>query len=124
MAPKGQEIILGQLRDPVFGPVIAVGLGGVSVELLGDLSHRIAPIGYDDARDMLSELKVAPLFRGFRGRPPLDVEAMCDLIVRLSALATDFENEIEEVDLNPIVLLEEGKGARVVDALVVAGARP
>ncbi len=124
MAPKGQEIILGQLRDPVFGPVIAVGLGGVSVELLGDLSHRIAPIGYDDARDMLSELKVAPLFRGFRGRPPLDVEAMCDLIVRLSALATDFENEIEEIDLNPIVLLEEGKGARAVDALVVAGARP
>lgn len=123
MAPKGQEIILGQLRDPVFGPVIAVGLGGVSVELLGDLSHRIAPIGYADARAMLLELKVAPLFRGFRGRPPLDIDAMCDLIVRLSALATDFENEIEEIDLNPIVLLEEGKGARVVDALIVAEAR-
>lgn len=123
MAPKGQEIILGQLRDPVFGPVIAVGLGGVSVELLGDLSHRIAPIGYADARDMLMELKVAPLFRGFRGRPPLDIEAMCDLIVRLSALATDFEGEIEEIDLNPIMLLEEGKGARVVDALIVAGAK-
>ena len=121
MAPRGQEMILGVLRDPIFGPVVAVGLGGTHVELLQDIVHRVAPVGHGEAREMLKELRTAPLLNGYRGSPALDVEALCDLIVRISMLAGDFD-EITEIDLNPVVLFPNGCGLRVVDALIVQGA--
>lgn len=119
MTPPGQEMMLGVVADPVFGPVIVAGLGGIHVEVLRDLSYRIAPIGYDDARAMLQELRAFPLLTGIRGRPPCDVEALRDAIVRLSWLAYDSRGVIAELDINPIIVGPQGQGAWVADALIV-----
>ncbi len=119
MVPQGVEMMLGIVRDPVFGPVVAAGLGGVHVEVLRDVSYRVAPVTPDEARSMLGELRGYQLLEGVRGMPPRDIDCLCDLIVRMSWFAHDFENEIAEVDLNPLIVMERGAGARVVDALIV-----
>jgi acyl-CoA synthetase (NDP forming) len=118
MAPAGVEMMLGVLTDAVFGPVIAVGLGGIHVEVLRDLAYRIAPVRPEDARAMLRELRGYRILEGVRGKAPCDEEAMVDAIVRLSWLAHDLAGDIAELDVNPVILLERGKGARVVDALI------
>lgn len=117
MVPPGVEMILGIASDPVFGPVILAGLGGIHVEVLRDVAHRIPPIDADEARVMLDGLHGAPILRGVRGMLPRDIAALCDLVVRLSWLAHDLP-EIVELDINPLVLGATGEGARVVDALV------
>ena len=119
MAPNGVEMMLGAVMDPVFGPVVAVGLGGIYVEVLKDVAYRAAPVAPLQAADMLGELKSAKLLDGVRGMAPRDRDALIDLIVRLSWFAHDFRGEVAELDLNPLIVLERGAGAHVVDALIV-----
>lgn len=117
MVPTGLEMMMGCLRDPVFGPVVAVGLGGIHVEVLKDVAYRAAPVTHLEALDMLNGLRAAKLLHGVRGAAPRDIETVADLVVRLSWFAHDFQNEVAELDVNPVVVLEQG--ARVVDALIV-----
>ena len=119
MAPAGVELVLGGSRDATFGPVVTVGLGGIHVEVLRDIAHRVAPVTPSEARTMLRELKGFPILEGVRGMPPRDIEAVVDLIVRLSWLMHDFGDEIEELDINPLLALERGSGAQMLDALVI-----
>lgn len=119
MVPLGLEMMLGMTRDPVFGPVITVAMGGIHVEILRDVAHRIAPLSKPDIEAMLGELKARPLLDGVRGAPARDVPALIDAIERLSWLAHDLGEHISELDVNPLVVMEAGAGVRVVDALIV-----
>lgn len=121
---RGVECILGARRDPALGVVIMLGSGGVNVELLGDVSLRLAPVDHEQAREMIGELKTAPLFHGFRGAAPTDVEALADAIVCLSQFALAADNHLDSVELNPFVVLPKGQGALALDAvLLTRGAR-
>jgi acyl-CoA synthetase (NDP forming) len=115
----GIEVILGAVNDAHFGPYVMVGLGGVLTELLGDVSHRFAPVSLDDAQDMIQELKGVRLLLGFRGAPPADVRALAQAIVNLSWLIADHQERIAEIDVNPLFVREEGKGVVAADALVI-----
>jgi len=119
MVPAGVEMMLGIVRDPVFGPVIAVALGGIFVEVLRDITYRVPPIDAATARDMLQGLRGYRILEGVRGKPPADIEALVDCIVRCSWFAHDHGRRISEFDVNPLTVLEQG--ARVVDALLIRG---
>ena len=119
MAPKGVEMMLGVINDPIFGPMIAVGLGGIYVEVLKDIAYRAAPVTPGQAAGMLDELRSKKLLDGVRGMLPRDRGALIDAIVRLSWFAYDFRNEVAELDVNPVIVLEDGAGAKIVDALIV-----
>ena len=121
MAPPGHEVILGVKRDATFGPMLLVGLGGVNVEMLKDVALAPVPVAAEEARDLLLRLKSAPLLQAYRGRPPADVDALVEAMVRLALLAADFADEIAEIDLNPVIVHARGQGISVVDALVVKG---
>jgi acyl-CoA synthetase (NDP forming) len=116
----GVEVILGVHRDPVFGPVVLFGLGGIFVEVLKDITLRIAPFGVDEARRMIREVKGFPLLDGARGRPKADVEALAQTLSRLSLFAAARADDLETLDINPFIVLPEGKGGVAVDALLVA----
>lgn len=118
MLKEGTEVIVGIGRDPAFGPTVLFGLGGIFVEQLGDVSLRVAPVCENDAWEMLQEIKGSGILDGVRGKPPVDKKAIVDIILRLSQLAEDFPR-IAELDINPLIVFEEGKGARAVDALIV-----
>lgn len=113
------ETVIGVSRDPLFGPVVMVGLGGVLVEVLRDVTFRVPPFDGDEARRMLDELAGAPLLRGVRGRPAADEDALVDTILKVQALALDLHDEVAEIDINPLVLRRRGSGAVALDALVV-----
>ena len=119
MAPPGVEVMLGIASDPVFGAVIVAALGGIHVEVLRDVAYRIPPVTMADAHSMLRELRAYALLAGVRGARARDIDALCDTIVRLSWLALDLGELIAEVDVNPLTVLEEGAGVRVVDALII-----
>jgi len=119
MVTGGVETVVGVSRDELFGPVVMVGLGGVFVEVLGDVTFRVPPFGREDAERMLRELRGFPLLAGARGAEPADVEALVDVIMQVERLALDLAGEIGELDVNPLVVLPEGKGAVALDALVV-----
>jgi acyl-CoA synthetase (NDP forming) len=118
MADPGVELIVGLRRDPSFGAVVVVGLGGVLADVLDDVSIRLAPVPRDEALAMLDELRGARILDGVRGRPPIDRGAIADLVVALSRFA-DEHPEIDEVDLNPVIA--SASGALAADALVVYG---
>jgi len=113
--PKGEEIILGIKRDPVFGPVIMFGMGGVYVEVFEDISFGVAPLDGNATEKMMERIKAYPLLKGFRGRKARDLKVLKDTIMRLSQLAVDCP-QIKELDINPLILLEEGQGAYIADA--------
>ena len=117
MAAKGEEFFVGGRRDVSFGPIVMAGLGGIFIELFKDRSIRIAPVTESEARDMLEQLKAYPLLNGYRGRPPLDIQALVDCICRVSWLINSVDY-IDEIDLNPIILHPEGQGVSIVDARV------
>ena len=119
MAPPGREIILGITRDPTFGPMLMVGLGGIHVEVLRDVAFAPVPIGRSEALALLGELKGAALLDGVRGAPPADRAALAELIATLSRFAADHAELIEEIDLNPVIVHPQGQGLTVVDALIV-----
>jgi acetate---CoA ligase (ADP-forming) len=118
MIPFHTEIILGSTRDSALGHVVLVGLGGVWVELLRDVALRLAPIGLDEAKAMLAETKAAKLLAGYRGKPPADVDALISSIVSFSALVSDLDDLVQEIEINPIFVMENGQGALVGDALI------
>jgi acetyl coenzyme A synthetase (ADP forming)-like protein len=115
------EILLGMSRDPQFGPLVAFGLGGIYVEVLKDVSFRVAPFGRREAEDMIREIAAYPLLEGVRGQPPADTEAVIDALLRISQLVTDFP-EIAELDVNPLMVFEQGRGAMAVDMRLVLSA--
>jgi acyl-CoA synthetase (NDP forming) len=114
---SGVEVIAGAVNDSCFGPTVAFGLGGIYTELLKDLTYRFAPFGADTAREMIAEIRGAPLLTGYRGRPALDVAALADALARLSLLIADHADRIAEIDVNPLFVREHGVVA--ADALIV-----
>ena len=115
----GQEVIVGAVNDVFFGPVITLGLGGILTELLHDVTHRFAPFDARIANEMIDELKAAPLFAGYRGRPALDRAALADTLVRVSLLIADHAERIAEIDINPVFVGNAGQGVVAADALLV-----
>jgi acetyl-CoA synthetase (ADP-forming) len=116
MAPSSTEVIVGAIKDPQFGPALMFGLGGIFVEVLKDVTFRIAPITEDEACEMITEVKAYPLLKGYRNMPPADIEAIVQIILNASRLVMDHQ-EIKELDLNPIMVYE--KGAKTVDARII-----
>jgi acyl-CoA synthetase (NDP forming) len=119
MAKKGVEIIIGTLQDATFGPMIMVGLGGITTELFKDVIYRPAPVGATEAAAMLAELKAAALLNGFRGAAKTDIAALAQLISQISVLAAELRAEVSEIEINPVLVHPAGQGVTIVDALVV-----
>lgn len=117
MVPAGIEIVLGVKNDRQFGPLVAAGLGGIMVELLGDTTVRLAPVDDQAARAMLASLKGHALLTGFRGKPGIDIDGLVDIICRLSELAHDLRDVIDQIDVNPVIASADG--AIAADALIV-----
>ena len=118
MVPQDLEVIVGATRDPVFGPVVMFGLGGIFVEVLKDISLRIAPVTRYDAEEMLNEIKASNILRGYRGMPPRDRGALVDIIVKIGRVMLEV-SEVTDIDLNPIMAFPEGRGAKIADARVL-----
>lgn len=115
MSEPGEEFFIGGRQDPTFGPIVIAGFGGIFLEVIKDRSIRVAPVTKNEAIDMLEELKMFPVLKGTRGKPPLDIEAITDAICRISVLLSEC-TYIEEIDINPIMVHQEGRGISIVDA--------
>jgi len=111
----GVEVLLGVRTDPLYGPMMVVGAGGVFVELMKDISCRLLPVDPALAREMISELKLAKLLAGYRGAAPADMEALVAAICGLSDFYLDHRHTLADLEVNPLIVLEEGKGVRAVD---------
>jgi acyl-CoA synthetase (NDP forming) len=118
MVKGGTEAILGVTNDPLFGPAVMFGLGGIFAEVLKDVAFRLAPVTPSVARDMIAEIKGYPVLTGARGKAPADIDALADTIVKLSALAVDLEQHLAELDVNPLFVMEKGRGVIAADALI------
>lgn len=118
MAGKGVELIIGMKREAGFGPVILFGLGGIFVEVFKDVAFRIPPLALQDARAMIEEIKGVKLLMGYRGAAKMDLEAIAATLVRVAGLSLALGDQIRELDINPLVVYPEGKGVKVVDALI------
>ena len=116
MVPQETEIIIGMMKDPHFGPVAMFGLGGIFVEVLKDISFRIIPLEKRDAQEMITEIKGYEILKGIRGNPPRDIQAIEEVLMKVSQLTME-NPEINEIDLNPIFVFE--KGLQVVDARMI-----
>src|ERR1700682_3204107 len=121
MASGRRETRSGAHRDPVFGPVVAVGDGGKYVEIFRDTTLLLPPFSRDDAKVALGRLRIAPLFAGVRGESPMDIDSLCDAVVGIGALMLDPAAKVMSLDLNPVLLDTAGKGCVVVDAVVFQG---
>ncbi|HZW36400.1 MAG TPA: acetate--CoA ligase family protein, partial [Candidatus Deferrimicrobiaceae bacterium] len=114
MVSGGRELILGMSRDPQFGPLLMFGLGGIYVEVLKDVSFRVAPVSRREAVEMIREIRAYPLLSSFRGSTPSDEGGIVDSLLRISRLSLDFP-EIQELDLNPVMVMPKGRGVRAID---------
>jgi acetyltransferase len=119
MAPWGTEVILGSVNDPTFGPTMMFGLGGIFVEVLKDVTFRVAPVATSQALRMLGEIRGAPILAGVRGEAPRDKQALADIVCAYSTMIVDLADEVSESDANPVLVYEEGRGAKVVDARII-----
>ncbi|WP_297550273.1 acetate--CoA ligase family protein [Thermococcus sp.] len=119
MLRPGREVIIGVTEDPQFGHAIMFGLGGIFVEVLKDVTFRIIPITERDARKMITEIKSYPILAGARGEEPADIDAIVDLLLKVSQLVDELRDYIKEMDLNPVFVYEKGKGAVIVDARII-----
>lgn len=119
MAPLGTEVILGSVNDATFGPTVMFGLGGIFVEVLKDVTFRVAPFSKKQALEMMAEIKGAPILRGVRGELPRDMDALADAICRYAHMVLDLADEVSESDANPVLVYENGKGLKVVDARII-----
>ena len=119
---SGVEVIIGAVNDPFFGPVVTFGLGGVFTELLNDVTHRFAPFDVESAREMIGEIRGAALLHGYRGGPPVDVNALAEALSRVSLLVADHASRIAEIDVNPLFVRPQGQGVVAADALIVLSA--
>jgi acyl-CoA synthetase (NDP forming) len=120
MIPEGVEVILGLISDPQFGPMLAFGPGGILVELLDDVVLRMPVLTHLQAERMVRQSRIWKLLRGYRGKPAADVKALVELIVQLSHLAVEQQDKIASLDFNPVIVLPEGQGVRVVDLRAVS----
>jgi acyl-CoA synthetase (NDP forming) len=118
MVFDAEEIILGIKRDPSFGPVLLFGLGGIFVEVFKDVSFGVAPLSREDAMNMLQQTKAYKILIGARGRNPRDMDSIVDALLRLGQLAVDFP-EIEELDINPLFVMDKGRGSVLGDARMI-----
>jgi acyl-CoA synthetase (NDP forming) len=118
MAGDGVEMILGIKRDPLFGPVVLCGLGGILVEVLKDIAVGIPPLSRRQAHDMLTRLRGFQILGGVRGKPAGDIDALCDAIVGIANLAVSLGDQLLGVDINPLIVLPKGQGVVAVDAVV------
>ncbi|MGA8753866.1 acetate--CoA ligase family protein [Candidatus Deferrimicrobium sp.] len=123
MVAGGRELILGMSRDPQFGPLLMFGLGGIYVEVLKDVAFRVAPLSRRDAEEMVREIRSYPLLAAYRGSEPADVEAIVEALRRVSRLSCDFP-EIQELDINPLLVLPKGKGIRAIDCRMTIAEAP
>lgn len=119
MTKPGIETIIGVSQDQIFGPVIMFGMGGIYAELIKDISLRIAPLTEDEAQGMIREIKGYRILQGFRGIQRADMEAIVDALMKVSDIAVNLKEEIKEIDINPFMVFEKGKGAMVIDATIV-----
>ena len=119
MAPWGTEVILGSVNDPTFGPTMMFGLGGIFVEVLKDVTFRVAPFSKKQAAEMLGEINAAPILSGIRGEKPKDREVLADTICRFAYMIYDLRDEISESDANPVLVYDEGDGLKVADARIL-----
>ena len=119
MVTGGVETILGVRHDPTFGPVVMFGLGGTLVEVIDDVSFRVAPFGEAEARRMVEETRAAKVLHGTRGQGPYDVAALAAALSRLSIFAAEHGDRIETAEINPFVVLPEGRGAVALDAVIM-----
>jgi acyl-CoA synthetase (NDP forming) len=117
MIADGIEVMVGMTQDPLFGPLIAFGLGGIHVEILKDVCFRVTPITDRDAAEMVRAIKGYPLLEGYRGHPRGDITAIEDLLLRVARLVEEVP-EIVELDFNPVIVLPPGRGCQIVDARV------
>jgi len=115
---SGMEVIVGMKRDSIFGPVILFGLGGIFVEIIKDFSLRVLPLSDIDIEEMVKEIKGYPMLKGFRGENKKDISAIQTIIKKIAHLSNEFQ-EIKEIDLNPIFLYKDNRGASVVDARII-----
>lgn len=116
MAAQSTEVVIGVTKDPTFGPALMFGLGGIFVEVLEDVSFRLAPITEEDALEMIHEIKAFKILKRVRGREPADINALVDILLKVSKLVIEHE-EIEQLDLNPIFVYREG--AKAVDTRIL-----
>ncbi|ASJ16176.1 acetyl-CoA synthetase [Thermococcus chitonophagus] len=123
MLKPGREVIIGVTEDPQFGHAIMFGLGGIFVEILKDVTFRLVPITEKDARKMITEIKAYPILAGARGEEPADIDAIVDMLLKVSQLVDDLKDYIKEMDLNPVFVYNKGEGAVIVDARIILKAK-
>jgi acyl-CoA synthetase (NDP forming) len=119
MVQGGREMIVGVSHDPQFGPTIMFGLGGIFVEVMKDIALRVAPITRNDAEEMIKEIKGRNILGAFRDKPEADIDSIIDTLLKISKLCDDLRETVLEIDINPLMVFDKGKGVKVVDALVV-----
>ncbi len=117
-APRGRECLVGVSRDPQFGPLVAFGMGGIYVEVLKDVAFRLAPLSHEEAEEQMRSIRSFPILAGVRGQAPADMPSIVDTLLRTSQLVGDFP-EIVEMDINPLMVYDQGEGAMVLDARII-----